>query len=551
MALALLRAFALVVTLIAGFARGLGEPFDAQEASIDTIHSALFAGSTTCREIVSSFLARIEAYNPIINALVSLNPAALEAADLLDEQLATGNVTGSLFCVPILLKDNYDAVGMPTTGSCHALADLYPTVDAPTVTALKKAGAIILGKANMHELALEGLTVSSQGGQTLNPYDLTRTPGGSSGGTGAAVAASLAVFGTGTDTVNSLRNPASANNLFSFRPTRGLISRAGVIPVSYTQDALGAIGRSVSDIAVAMTVMASVGYDPADNATRVVPPEVVGKDYSVAILGGTLKGKRLGLIAGFMNQTASDETSPVNDAMGNMVSLLEAASVSIINITSSRYDAEKILAMDTQRMEYREELDGYLTNPTLQGEFPRSFSELYSSGDFLVIPKQYDYIKTAFVSSTGNASYIDLQQSIRDLTLFVQRTFHEHQLDGIIYPQQKNLVVKHGSPSQSGRNGILAALTGLPVVAVPIGFSPSTVEAPIGVPIGMEILGSPWSEDLLLNMARHIDDISSFRRTPTLTSGRVEVSRLYTSVPVITPNTKFSDSAYPVGTLER
>lgn len=173
------------------------EPFDSREATIDGVHNALFTGLTTCREVVSSFLTRIETFNPTINAIIALNPEALSIADSMDSMIAGGNATGALFCIPVLLKDNYDAVGMNSTGGCLDLAGNRPTKDAPTVAALKNAGAIILGKANLHELALEGLSVSSLGGQTANPYDHTRTPGGSSGGTGAAIATSFAVFGTG------------------------------------------------------------------------------------------------------------------------------------------------------------------------------------------------------------------------------------------------------------------------------------------------------------------------------------------------------------------
>lgn len=171
--------------------------FDPREATISTVHTALFTGQNTCRDIVSAFIARIEAHNPSINALITLNAQALDDADQLDLSLRAGNATGSLFCVPILLKDNYDAAGIPTTAGCVALNASIPQEDAPSVTAFRNAGAIILGKANLHEFALEGLSVSSLGGQTINPYDSTRTPGGSSGGTGAAIAASFAVFGTG------------------------------------------------------------------------------------------------------------------------------------------------------------------------------------------------------------------------------------------------------------------------------------------------------------------------------------------------------------------
>ncbi|KEY67399.1 hypothetical protein S7711_08879 [Stachybotrys chartarum IBT 7711] len=526
-------------------------PFDVRESSIEGIHNALLTGLTTCRDIVSSFIARIEEFNPTVNAIVSLNPNALDVADDLDARIASGNTTGALFCIPILLKDNFDAVGMPTTGGCRALADLHPNSDAPTVTAFKDAGAVILGKANLHELALEGISVSSQGGQTINAYDQTRTPGGSSGGTGAAVAASFSVFGTGTDTVNSLRSPASANNLFSFRPTWGLISRAGVIPCGYTQDTVGAIGRSVKDLAVAMTVMASVGYDSADNSTSLIPPELLGKDYSASVHGGTLAGKRLGLVLGFQNFTDSPETTPVNDAMANMASLLQAAGAEVVNVADSVYNATALIAdTDVQQHEYRQLIDEYLGQPNLTGTFPRSFFELYEeTEDFLVIPGQYGYIDTAIHGSTTNTTYLTKQRNIRNLVLKLHSTFQELELDALIYPQQKNLVVKLGSPSQSGRNGILAAVTGVPVVVVPAGFSSPTEDAPIGVPIGMEILGLPWTEDKLLNIAQHVSELAPMRRMPPFAKRSVEVTQRYESVPVITPNTDNISPNYPLGRI--
>jgi Asp-tRNA(Asn)/Glu-tRNA(Gln) amidotransferase A subunit family amidase len=190
---------AALALLLPQLANGLTTPFDSREATIDSVHNALFTGLTSCRGVVSSFLARIETFNPTINAVISLNSNALNLADQMDKQLAAGNITGSLFCIPVLLKDNFDTAEMNTTGGCLALAGSRPSVDAPVTAALKRAGAIILGKANLHELALEGISVSSLGGQTINPYDHTRTPGGSSGGTGASITANFAVFGTGID----------------------------------------------------------------------------------------------------------------------------------------------------------------------------------------------------------------------------------------------------------------------------------------------------------------------------------------------------------------
>ena len=525
--------------------------FDVREATIESVHNALFSGLTTCRGVVSAFIARIEAFNPQINAIITLNPDALTIADEMDLALANRNATGPLFGIPVLVKDNYDALPMNTTGGCLALKGSTPTTDAPTIEALRRAGAIILGKTNLHELALEGLSVSSYGGQTINPYDHTRTPGGSSGGTGAAIAASFAVFGTGTDTVNSLRSPASANNLFSFRPTRGLISRAGVIPISYTQDAVGAIGRSIADIAKALTVMASVGYDSNDNTTALRPKSVDNIDYASSMLGGTLSGLRLGLIEGLFDRTSTNETTSVNDAMAHVISVLTAAGATVIPITETIYNATAIQANhDVQQFEYRQELTSYLQHPALQGVHPASMPDLYknSSGEFVVIPAQYSYVKNALVSSTSNASY--LSKSAANLIIAIDSTFKQHNLDAFIYPEQKNLVVKIGSPSQSGRNGILAAVTGSPVVTVPIGFSPATADAPIGVPVGMEILGLPWTESALLRIARLVDEQLHARRMPVYANASVEVTIEYTIVPTIRPNSGNVDTtAYPLGTL--
>ncbi|KKY17048.1 putative amidase [Diplodia seriata] len=518
------------VLAISGHASAQSLGFDSREATIATVHHALYTGLSSCREVVSSFLTRIETHNPKINAIIALNPAALATADALDEALAQGNATGPLFCVPVLLKDNFDFAGLPTTGGNLDLASLRPAASASTVAALQRAGAVVLGKANLHELALEGLSVSSLGGQTRNPYDASRTPGGSSGGSGAAVAAGFAVLATGTDTVNSLRSPASANNLFSVRPTRGLVSRSGVMPISYTQDAAGVIARSLEDVAAALTVMAGVGYDvDGDNATALIPESSVGVDYGAELAAASstgLDGVRLGLLEPFFNRTASPENDPVNEAMDAVVGALEAAGATVVRINDAAlFNVTSMAAeLDTQRFEYRESMDAYLQNPghhassNSSSSSPRTLADIYATnntsgsggagnGSFVVIPAQYEYVTTSLRSSTANDTYAAVQSGVRNLTLALASTLSAHRVSALIYPEQRNLVVPVGSASQAGRNGILAALTGSPVVTVPVGFSEATEEAPLGVPIGMEILGRPvaWclclqSLSLLLNV---------------------------------------------------
>jgi Asp-tRNA(Asn)/Glu-tRNA(Gln) amidotransferase A subunit family amidase len=257
--------------------------------------------------------------------------------------------------------------------------------------------------------------------------------------------------------VKSLRSPVSANSLFSVRPTRGLISRAGIMPISYTPDVIGPVARNVKDLAAALTVMASVGYDSNDNTTSLIPLSSVGVDYSADIFGGSLKGLRFGLIEGVFNRTSSDETTPVNDVLKNIVSVLEAAGATVVSINETVYNATAIATLDVQTSEYREDMDAYLQMTSLSGTHPLMLAELYSSGKFLAVPGQYTYVNTPLRSSTSNSPYTPTKLGIQNLTTVLGTTFSSNKLDAIIYPEQKNLVVKIGSPSQSGRNGVLAS----------------------------------------------------------------------------------------------
>ena len=252
-------------------------PFILEEATIGQIHAALGARTVTCSQIVRAYLDRIDAYDkkgPALNAIINVNPRAQQVAETIDRTDADTRRRRPLHCVPIILKDNFDTTDMPTTGGSKTFARSVPPDDAFVVKKFRDAGAIILAKANLTELALTGTTVSSLGGQTRNPYDLTRTAGGSSGGSGAAIAANFAAAGTGSDTGQSIRSPASATGLVGLRPTRGLISRDGIMPFSATQDEIGPMTRTVEDAARMLDVMA--GYDAADPITAFaaghVPP---------------------------------------------------------------------------------------------------------------------------------------------------------------------------------------------------------------------------------------------------------------------------------------
>src|ERR1700676_5423914 len=318
----------------------LATDFKVEEATIPELEQAFRDHRLSCHQLVQTYLDRIAAYDkqgPKLNAILTLNRSALAAADLLDTSFIKGGTAGPLHCVPIVLKDNYNTADLPTTGGSLSLEGAQPDKDAFVVARLRAAGAITLGKSNMHEFALSGTTVSSLGGQTLNPHDLTRTPGGSSGGTGTAVAANLALAGTGSDTVNSIRSPASANALVGIRPTKGLVSRAGIMPVSETQDAIGPITRTVADAACLLEVMA--GYDQNDPSTASsIGNSPVG--YVQFLKPGGLRGARIGLLNTLIG--SGSEHQEVNSVIAAAMVVLKSGGAELIEVNAPARDPSKL-----------------------------------------------------------------------------------------------------------------------------------------------------------------------------------------------------------------
>src|SRR5215813_14621910 len=270
--------------------------FDVTEKSIVQLLAAQRIGTVTSHDLVDKYLARIKAYDqdgPRLNAMIALNPKALEQADALDAERRAGRVRGPLHGIPIVVKDNYATLDMPTTAGSAALTGFQTGRDAFMVKKLRDAGVVIIGKTNLHELASGITTISSMGGQTKNPYDLTRNPGGSSGGTGAAVAANFAAAGMGTDTCGSIRIPSANNNLVGLRGTRGLSSRNGIVPLAHSQDIGGPLARTVTDLSIMLD--ATVGPDPDDSATAAgnghIPPS-----YVASLSDRNLRGTRIGIL---------------------------------------------------------------------------------------------------------------------------------------------------------------------------------------------------------------------------------------------------------------
>ena len=293
--------------------------FDVMEKTIAELAAAMNSGEVTSRELVELYLARIDAYDqrgPALNAMITLNPNARAVAAALDAERATRGARGPLHGVPVIVKDNFDTGDMPTTAGVIALAASVPPDDAFQVRKLKEAGAIILGKTNMHELAHGGTTISSFGGQTRNPYDPARNPGGSSGGTGAAVAASFAAMGMGSDTCGSIRNPSAHQALVGLRGTHGLSSRDGIIPISHTQDFGGPLTRSVEDLAIVLD--ATVGPDPADESTKVSEGNIP-ESYTEFLDKSGLQGARLGILEELMGESGTDGRNSADQPVRDVI----------------------------------------------------------------------------------------------------------------------------------------------------------------------------------------------------------------------------------------
>ena len=484
--------------------------FAPEEATISGIHAALAAGRTTCEQVVQAYLHRIDAYDdrgPALNALITINPNALEtAADQDRIQAASRSTMRPLHCIPVILKDNYDTADMPTTGGSVALATSVPLRDAFVVKKLRDAGAIILAKANLTELARGGTTVSSLGGQTRNPYDLSRTPGGSSGGTGAAIAASFAVTGTGSDTGQSVRSPASAQSLVGLRPTRGLISRSGIIPVSTTQDEAGPIARTVADAARMLDVMA--GYDPDDPVTafgaRKVPPT-----YTAFLNSNALKGARIGVLTEFFGRDAVHQD--VNAVMDDALAKMAEAGATIIHITIPALDAltRNIQVAD---FEAKNAFNKYLA--ALGPRAPvKTFDEFVARGEFHSSLKAGLETEGRVVDGLNDPEYKNRLRRRDDLRQAVMNVMAARQLDAILYPHQRRLVARIGE-EQLERNGVLSNSTGFPAITFPGGFSKPTESAPVGVPVGIELLGPEWSEPALISLAFAFEQVANSRRPP-------------------------------------
>lgn len=482
------------------------------ESTVRSLEAALASNRVTCAQVVRHYLDRIDAYDdrgPTLNAVITVNAHALDAAAAMDKLDAKTRAQQPLFCVPVILKDNFHTADMPTTGGSKAFATMQTKDDAFAVKKLREAGAIIIAKANLHELARSGTTISSMGGQTKNPYDLTRTPGGSSGGTGASIAADFAILGTGSDTGQSIRSPSSANSLVGVRATRGLVSRAGVMPFSTTQDEIGPITRTVEDAARMLDVIA--GYDPDDPITAFGQGHRAAS-YAAALDANALKGARIGLLTDFIG--VDPIHAEVNRVVESAVKTMTAKGATVARVSIPKLD-ELTRGLSLMTIEFKAAFDDYLRS--LGPVSPvKSLQEFVAGGQFHESMRrglEADLRVNDGMHSPEREQMMARRELLRQAVMNVMAA---NRLDAILYPHQKRLVVPIGE-DQAERNGVLSNSTGFPAIGFPGGFSAPTATAPIGVPVGLEMLGPEWSEVTLFKLAYAFEQATHARKPPQST----------------------------------
>ena len=477
------------------------EFFEVHEQSILDLQGAMTSGRVTSRGLVESYLARIQAYDqagPRLNAIVLINPRAREEADVLDRERAEKKVRGPLHGIPILIKDNYDTADMPTAGGALGLATLQPAVDAFQVKKLRDAGAVMLGKTTMHELAAGITTISSMTGQTRNPYDLYRVPGGSSGGTGAAIGASFAAAGMGSDTCGSIRIPAANQNLVGLRGTHGLSSRSGVMPLSSTQDIAGPLARSVTDLAIMLD--ATVGPDPADPITAEGASRIP-KSYRDALTSDGLKGARIGVLRALWGSAPEDDE--VAGIVRKALDGFKAQGAEVFDVVVPGLD-ELMRDSSVIADEFKFDLAAYLA------KIPNA--PVKSLGEILDRGLHHAELDTTFrlrnqPEKKESEHYRQAMIKRRTLRAAVLATLEELRIDALAYPTLRRKPALIGE-AQGGTNCQLSATTGLPAIAMPAGFSTD------GLPIALELLGGAWEEARLLNYAYAWEQAAKPRRAP-------------------------------------
>jgi amidase len=481
------------------------QAFEVTETSISDLQKAMTEGRVTATALVRSYLTRIHAFDqqgPKLNAMITLNPNAVAEAEALDrERAARGRLRGPLHGIPVIVKDNYSTSDMQTSAGTMALLGFIPAQDAFQVRKLQDAGAVILGKSNMHELASGIVTVGSAFGQTLNPYDTERIPGGSSGGTGAAITASFAAAGMGSDTCGSIRIPSAFNNLVGLRPTKGLSSIAGIVPLSTTQDVAGPLARSVADLAVILD--ATIGEDPADPATHLQPGQT-RPVFSTALQADALRGARIGVFEPLFGSASDDQEMIrlIRTAVADM-----GAQGAILESIKMPDFSDLINGSSVIDFEFKEDFAAYLAqSPTAP---VRTLQEILDKG-FYHATLESALKRRAAAKGRESGDYRKALAKRTEVQTAILKLLDDHNLDALAYPTMLRKPARVGE-SQRGSTCQLSATTGFPAISIPAGFTSD------GLPDGMELLGRPYDDAKLVSFAYAFEQATHHRRAPAVT----------------------------------
>jgi len=505
--------------------------YSIEEKSIATLRADLAAGRVTSEELVRLYQARIQAVDaagPALHSVIALNPRALDDARRSDADRKAGKPQGALAGIPVLIKDNIEADGAATTAGSLALAANTTGRDAPVVKRLRAAGAIVLGKTNLSEWAnirsshsISGW--SAVGGLVKNPYSLDRSACGSSSGTGAAIAASLAAAGVGTETDGSVVCPSSVNGLAGLKPTVGLVSRTFVVPISHTQDTPGPMGRSVADVAALLSAMA--GSDPADLAT--LASDAHKRDYSGALGGASLRGKRLGVL-----RYATGSSQSVDALFERALATLRAQGATLVELKKFKPDPRLgDLEFKVLLTELKADLNTYLAgspapiktrtladviafdkaSPRELGLFDQDIFELAQATKGLNDP--------AYRRARALAKRLAAAEGIDTLIV-------DNKLDALIAPGDgpaSRIDVVTGDHFSGGSATSLAAVAGYPNLTVPMGYVQ-------GMPVGIDFIGRAWTEDRLLALGYAFEQATHARHAPAYepsVEGTERIQRLF------------------------
>ena len=485
---------------------------DVVELSATEARDRMTAGTLTSHALTQAYLnriAQIDDSGPMLNAVIEVSPTAIADADALDAERKAGKVRGPLHGIPILIKDNIDSVGMVNSAGSLALADNRPKEDAFIVTRLRQAGAVIVGKTNLSEWANFRSTRStsgwsSRGGQTRNPYVLDRNPCGSSSGTGAAIAASLAAVGIGTETDGSIICPASVNGLVGIKPTVGLVSRRGIIPISAVQDTAGPMARSVADAAMLLTTLAAIDErDPAANGAKGRIPV----EYTVSN-GDALKGARVGVL-----RQATGYQPDVDAAFNHALEVLRAKGTETIDVKINGYDSWNGPELEALLYEFKDGLNQYLKasgSPHSSLEDIIAFDKAHT-GTVMPYFGQELFERAQAKGPLTDAAYLRARRDAVRLagTEGLIAALDRDKLDAIVAPSMSPawltdlLLGDHFV----GAGYSMAAIAGTPSITLPAGDAR-------GLPLGITIMGRAYTEPEIIALAYALEQAMHARKAP-------------------------------------